>query len=358
MGARREFTIDADWADGRLETFLRSKLGLPRTLALKAIRKGWVRIDGKRARVDARVPSGARVAITNPALVLPAIEGERLPARPVSAGPVAPESASPHARPRPAASRPGVRPRREGRPAGPSVARPVIPPALVERARASVRRIDDDVIVSSKPAGAVVHAGSGHGAGWVDALAAAFDGEATPIGRLDRDTSGLLLIARRRAATRALFQALREGRVARSYVALAYGQFDADEGTIDLPLAKLETDEGEQVVADAGGREARTRWRVIERARSATLLRVEIDTGRTHQIRAHLAAIGHPILGDPRHGGREGEAGATARAIGLERLFLHAGRLEYPSPSMGEKVVVDDPLPPELARLRDRFRSS
>jgi RluA family pseudouridine synthase len=321
---------------------------LPRTLALKAIRKGWVRIDGKRARVDARVPSGARVAITNPALVLPAVEGERLAPR---AG--APRPGSTSGTGARALGRSGASPRARGWRGAAS-----LPSGLVERARASVRRIDQDVIVSSKPAGVVVHAGSGHAAGWIDALAAGLGGEATPIGRLDRDTSGLLLLARRRAATRALFRALRDGRVARVYVALANGRFERDEGTIDLPLAKVETEEGEQVVADSGGRPAVTRWRVVERGRSATLLHVEIDTGRTHQIRAHLAATGHPILGDPRHGGREGEAGATARAIGLDRLFLHAGRLEFPSPSTGETLIVEDPLPPELARARDRFRSS
>jgi 23S rRNA pseudouridine955/2504/2580 synthase len=343
VSARREFTIDDAFAGGRLETFLRRYLGLPRTLALKAIRKGWVRLDGRRTKVDARLEHGARVVVTNPTLVLPALEG----------GPSGHAAAS--------ASR--------------AVA---VPGDLVARARASVRRLDDDLIVSSKPSGAVVHAGSRHEFGWIDALAAVHGGELAAIGRLDRDTSGLLLVGRRRAATRFLFEALRAGRVSREYVALVSGRLAQDDGVIDLPLAKVRDEEGHERVeprpqpnapgspggsaplgvdaafaedSDEGpsGREARTRFRVVERFREATLVACRIETGRTHQIRAHFASIGHPLLGDVRYGGTLGAPGATARGLGLRRLFLHAGLLEFSAPG-GRTERVTEPLPEELAR--------
>jgi RluA family pseudouridine synthase len=327
VGARREFPIDASYADGRLETFLRKHLGLPRTLALKAIRKGWIRLDGKRTKVDARLSSGSRVIVTNPALELPAIEGDR------------------------------------ARAGAPQRARPVVPAPLVQRARASLRRTDEDVLVSAKPAGEVVHAGSAHELGWIDALAAAVGGEPVPIGRLDRDTSGLLVLGRNRAATRALFASLRDGSLQREYLALVHGPFDANEGLIDLPLAKVMGEDGRERVEpvddeDTGSREARTRWRVVDRLRNATLLACRIETGRTHQIRAHLAAIGHPILGDPRYGGNEGAAGAVARLAGVPRLFLHAGVLEYPHPRTVAAVRVEEPLPPELARAVEQLRAA
>lgn len=320
MGARRDFPVDADYAGGRLETFLRRKLGLPRGLALKALRKGWVRVGGKRSKAELRLEAGSVVTITNPALTLPAVEG------------------------------------------GPRVQAPPVAPAFVARARASVRYEDEDVIVSGKPFGEVVHAGTGHAAGWVDALrvAATRPGEPAPelvpIGRLDRDTSGLLLVARRRSASRALFESLRENRVSRTYFALSQGRVRGERGTIDTPLEKLEGAGGlEQVGPSESGKEAVTHWEVVRRLAGATLLRVRIETGRTHQIRAHLASIGHPVLGDPRQRGTTGPAGELARRAGLERLFLHAGELEFPHPASGEVRRFEDPLPPELARALERL---
>ena len=193
MGARRDFSIDEGYAGGRLETFLRRKLGLPRTLALKALRKGWVRLGGKRAKADARLDAGAVVTITNPALELP-----------------------------------GLAPREA----------PRVDPALVARALATIRFRDDDLVVSAKPHGAVVHAGSGHDAGWVEALHAGLGSEeCVPVGRLDRDTSGLLLCTLRRSATRLWFEELKQGRVQRTYTALARGKIakEAEPWPVALP---------------------------------------------------------------------------------------------------------------------------
>ncbi|HZV01746.1 MAG TPA: RluA family pseudouridine synthase [Planctomycetota bacterium] len=296
MGARRDFPIDEGYAGGRLETFLRRKLGLPRTLALKALRKGWVRLGGKRAKADARLDMGVVVTITNPALELP-----------------------------------GLAPREA----------PRVAPALVNEARRSIRFRDDDVVVSAKPAGAVVHAGSGHESGWVDALRAALGSEeCVPIGRLDRDTSGLLLCTLRRAATRGWFEELKAGRVRRVYTALVRGRVESERGEISAPLDKVEKDGLEQTAATEDGKPSLTRFEVVRRFAGATLLRVTIDTGRTQQIRAHMEHVGHPILGDPRHGG----AGDLARKIGLTRTFLHAGTLE-----LGNGRRFEEPLPQELA---------
>ncbi|MGE0710711.1 MAG: RluA family pseudouridine synthase [Planctomycetota bacterium] len=310
----------SDEEGSRLETFLRRRLGLSRPTALKALRKGWVRVDGRRAKGGQHLSSGEVVKITNYALPIPALEEAPRPARPSA------------------------------------------PPDLVARARASLRRWDEDLVVAAKPAGVPVHRGTGHDHGWCDALACALEerepapqdaSEApmalTPIGRLDRDTSGLLLLARRRGAARRLFAALRAGEVARTYLALVAGRPRRERGQIELPLAKGGPAGREQMQAGEGGKAARTRWRVRQRAGRATLLEVEIDTGRTHQIRAHLAAEGHPLLGDPRYGDEASRA--LSRSLGVPRLFLHAARLRYPHPATGAISEHEEPLPPELSRV-------
>lgn len=276
---------------------------------MKALRKGWVRVDGKRAKADVRLASGQVVRITNYAMPIPAIDAPLVLAGPRS-----------------------------------------VPPAEVVRARESVRLADAALVVSSKPAGAVVHAGSGHDWGWIDAVAHAL-GDTTPpvpIGRLDRDTSGLLVLGRTRPATRRLFDALREDTLARTYTALVLGRPAPSEGVIDLPLEKSGEPGDEQVRPTQGGQVARTRFRTLSTHGPATLLSVELDTGRTHQIRAHLAAIGHPLLGDPRYG--TDASHALARRLGLERLFLHAGTLRLPHPETGAALVLEEPLPEELSR--------
>ncbi|MCO5170515.1 MAG: RluA family pseudouridine synthase [Planctomycetes bacterium] len=302
----RDFTVDRDDEGARLEGFLRRRLGWARTLALKALRKGWVRIDGRRARADARLAAGQVVRVTNYALPLP--EADAPPAAP---------------------------------------ARPA-PPAAVEDARASLRRVDEDVVVSAKPAGVVVHAGSGHAWGWIDALAAALGDAAppVPVGRLDRDTSGLLACGRTRAGARRLFEALRAGALARTYTAAVHGRLPG-EGVIDLALEKRGAPGAERVEPSDAGRAARTRWRAVEARAEATLLALELDTGRTHQIRAHLAALGHPLLGDPRYG--TAASAALTRRLGLDRLFLHAGALRLPLEG-GEVVTLLESLPPALER--------
>ena len=302
----REVTVPPDEDGARLETFLRKRLGWPRELALKALRKGWVRVEGQRARGDRRLVGGERVRVTNYALPF----GEQPPA----AAPAVP-----------------------------------VPAGALGQAEHSLRLRDEALLVSAKPAGVVVHRGSGHAWGWADALAALPGGEPgfppSPVGRLDRDTSGLLVLARSRGAARALFEQLRTGQLARTYQALVLGAPPGERGEIELALRKRRSGR-QRMVADPEGAPARTLWRLVRRYPHASLLELELDTGRTHQIRAQLAAIGHPLLGDPRYA--DDAARALSRRLGLGRLFLHAGALRLRHPMDGRPLAFEEPLPPEL----------
>lgn len=314
-GTRREFPVEEDEAGARLDSFLRRKLGLVPPTLYKALRKGWVRVNGRRARPDRRLVAGDTVRITNYALPLPALE----------------------------------------QPAPRSIPRP--PDAVIHAARRSVRHRDEHVLISVKPAGVPVHRGSKHAYGWIEALAWAVDDHdrvPTPVGRLDRDTSGLLVLARGRLAARQLFAQLRQGRLQRVYRALVLGHMAGDAGVLDAPLAKQGPRGREQMRATADGRASRTRYRVLDRLGPATLVELELDTGRTHQIRAHLAAQSHPLLGDPRYGSAASRR--LGKALGVERLFLHAGRLELAHPRTQEPLQFTAPLPDELRRALDRAR--
>lgn len=210
---------------------------------------------------------------------------------------------------------------------------------------------DPWVVVLDKPPGIVVHpSGRIRDGTLVQLLARRDAAEGIRAGvhavhRLDRDTSGVLLVARTPGAHARLDSALREGRIRRRYLALAEGHPDIPGGLIDLPLVR-EAGGGSRRVVKPGGAPARTRVKVLERLPGAALLAVTLDTGRTHQIRAHLAHLGHPLLGDAPYGG------STTIA---PRVALHAQVLEFPHPSTGEPVTVEAPLPPDLALILERL---
>jgi 23S rRNA pseudouridine955/2504/2580 synthase len=165
--------------------------------------------------------------------------------------------------------------------------------------------------------------------------------------RLDRDTSGLLMLAKKRSALTRLHAALREGRVQKRYLALVKGAFGASERNVELPLRKYVTQAGERRVSvDREGREARTVFRREKEFRGYTLLSAELHTGRTHQIRVHLAHLGFPIAGDDKYG--DFDLNRELARLGLRRMFLHAAELRFVHPSTGETVVLQAPLPPEL----------
>jgi 23S rRNA pseudouridine1911/1915/1917 synthase len=221
---------------------------------------------------------------------------------------------------------------------------------------------DDDVLVVDKPAGLVVHPSPGHRDGTlVNALLArpggygAIAGIARPgiVHRLDRDTSGLLIVARNDAAQRSLMAQLKARRIKKTYLALVAGQPAAAAGRIEAPIGR-HPDQRTRMAVTERGRAAVTGYRVRERFDGWALLEVDLVTGRTHQIRVHLEAIGHPVAGDPVYGTGTSRRGPE----GLERMFLHAWRIEFVSPRSGRLVRVTAELPDELdgllGRLRDR----
>ncbi len=214
---------------------------------------------------------------------------------------------------------------------------------------------DADLAVINKPPGLVVHPGSGNQHGTlVHGLLARYPEIAVLGGddrierpgivhRLDRGTSGLLVVARTARAQTRLTEMMARREVSRRYLALALGTLAADSGLVDAPIGRSETDPTKMTVA-TNGREARTSYRVLQRFTNpelATSIECTLETGRTHQIRVHLAAIGHPISGDPRYGGTRG-------AIHSPRPFLHAYRLAFAHPVTGEPLSFEAPLPDDL----------
>ena len=250
----------------------------------------------------------------------------------------------------------GLRPKRHRLEGGEavSVRRPAPPSASGAAGDAgfTIAHEDDHLLVVDKPAGVVVHPGRGHAEGTLaQALADRAGGGPDPqragiVHRLDRDTSGLLVVAKSEAAHRALRGLMSARRVEREYLALVEGRPPARTGTIDAPIGRDRRVRTRMSTDTDHPRAARTHF-VLERSLPATtLLRVRLETGRTHQIRVHLQAIGHPVAGDPEYG--------RAGLYGLSRQFLHAARLAFPHPLTGRSVEVESPLPADLQRALER----
>jgi 23S rRNA pseudouridine1911/1915/1917 synthase len=207
---------------------------------------------------------------------------------------------------------------------------------------------DADVIAVNKPAGMVVHTGAGrHSGTLVNAVLHRF-GKLSSVGgdlrpgivhRLDRFTSGVILIARQDAAHRHLAEQFAARQVEKIYVALVHGKVKSDQGRITTPIARDPVRRVRMTARLSAGRQANTSYQVLKRFTESTLLEVKIGTGRTHQIRVHLASIKHPVVGDKLYGAPAGELG---------RYFLHARQITFTSPSSGERITVAAPLPPEL----------
>jgi 23S rRNA pseudouridine1911/1915/1917 synthase len=216
---------------------------------------------------------------------------------------------------------------------------------------------DEHLLVVDKPAGLVTHPAPGHpGPSLAGALRGRAAGGRDPeragiVHRLDRDTSGLLVVARSEAAFERLSAVLARREVERRYLALASGRLDAGSGTIEAPLGRDRARRELMSTRTARGRPAVTHFAVRERLPRTTLLDVRLETGRTHQIRAHLAAIGHPICGDPRYGGRE-----CGRRLGLPRQFLHSAELRFRHPMTREMVRCESKPPAELLRALEAAR--
>ncbi len=317
----RHLTVDGEDAGTRLDKFLaRQYPEVPRTRLFRLVRKGEVRVNGKRAGIDTRLALGDDV---------------RLP-------PV-----------REAAPEPAVE-------SGSGTARALtrkVPASLQAAVTASVIHEDERVIVVNKPAGIAVHGGSGVSFGVIEALRAARPDEAEKlelVHRLDRDTSGVLIIARKPSVLRLLHAGLREGEgFEKRYLALVKGSWQLGKKRIEAPLRTDLRVGGERTVkVAAGGKAATSDFRPVQGfGKLASLLEVSILTGRTHQIRVHAAYAGHPVAGDPKYGDRE--FNEEMREHGLDRMFLHASSISFLWPDRGTEFSVNAPLPPELARVID-----
>ncbi len=302
--ARPTQTILATAEDSgrRLDLFLAERIpALSRTRIQELVRDGRVRVDGRTAKASHRVSAGEAVEIEVLARPAPVAQAEDLPL--------------------------------------------------------DVLLVDDDFVVVNKPAGMVVHAGAGHSAGTlVNALLhrlgkLSAGGDALRPGivhRLDRETSGAMVVARNDRAHENLSEQFRSRNVRKIYLALVHGKMPRDSGSITLPISRDPRRRTRMTARVARGRHARTDWRVLARLDRCTLVEVALHTGRTHQIRAHFAAIGHPVVGDTLYGApRELHAGRR-RLPPLERNFLHAARVGFAHPTTGAWVEVRAPLPPDL----------
>jgi 23S rRNA pseudouridine955/2504/2580 synthase len=299
--------VDAGEGDAgqRLDNFLvRTLKGVPRTHVYRLLRKGEVRVNSKRARPDQRLEAGDRI---------------RLP--PVR---------------RPEAVEPGA-----ARPPSPSLQKLVTGAIVYE---------DDDLLVLNKPAGVAVHGGSGMAHGVIEVLRAARPDakELDLVHRLDRETSGCLIVAKRRAALRDLHAQFREGLAEKRYLALVCGKWNLGQKRIELPLATGERRGGERHVAvRTHGQVAVSTFRPVQFfGNVASLLEVEIGTGKTHQIRVHAAYAGHPVAGDDKYGDRE--RNEELKGYGLGRMFLHAASIGVNRPGTREPLHVSAPLSAEL----------
>jgi 23S rRNA pseudouridine1911/1915/1917 synthase len=192
----------------------------------------------------------------------------------------------------------------------------------------------------------VVHPARGHRSG---TLAQAIDGGLL-VHRLDRDTSGLLVVAKDEPTHNALKEALQRREITREYLALVEGRPPARSGTVDAPIGRDRRSRTRMSTDTDTPRAARTHFAIERTLPAHTLLRVTLETGRTHQIRVHLEAIGFPVVGDPEYGG----AAVTREALGLDRQFLHAARLAFDHPHTGERIDVASPLPPDLEQALER----
>ena len=291
--------VDSGSEGQRVDNFLlRICKGVPRSHIYRILRSGEVRVNSARVEASYRLQVGDRVRV------------------------------------------PPMRPAERSRKPAP---RPVELPVVFE---------DEALLVVDKPSGTAVHGGSGVSYGVIESLRAARPQSKflELAHRLDRETSGLLVLAKKRSALTALHAALREGRVRKCYLALVKGRWRDDKRRVDLPLKKYLTKSGERRVSvDREGRESQTVFRRERAFRDCTLLSAELLTGRTHQIRVHLAHLGFPVAGDDKYGDFELNRDLARR--GLKRMFLHAAELEFGHPLSGETMTLRSPLPEPLGRF-------
>ncbi len=293
--------VSEDEAGQRIDNYLFARLkGVPKSHIYRILRGGEVRINSKRVAASERIAAGDRIRVPP---VRVAARGEPVPA--------------------------------------PHFKLPIL--------------LEDEVLVAiDKPAGLAVHGGSGVAHGVIESLRA-MRPEARFLElahRLDRETSGVLLVAKKRSALTALHEMMRTRSMDKRYLVAVAGRFRNERQRVRAALVKHVNREGEKRVSVAReGQEAETVFRRLARGADASLLEAELVTGRTHQIRVHLAHLGHPVLGDDKYG--DFERNRQLRKLGLRRMFLHAASLAFTHPLTGQPMRIEAPLPADLARFRD-----
>ena len=303
--------ISADLAGQRLDNFLLTRLkGAPRSLIYRIVRRGEVRVNKGRIRPEYRLKAGDTVRI--PPLRLA---------------------------PRSAPARPGER--------------------TLRQLEAAILYEDDRLLVLNKPSGLAVHGGSGLSYGVIEGLRALRP--TAPylelVHRLDRETSGCLLIAKKRSALRRLHELLRSNRMDKRYLALLKGQWRGGDREVTAPLQKNVLRSGERMVrVDPAGKPARSVFHPLAVSKTASLVEVKLETGRTHQVRVHAASLDQPIAGDDKYG--DANFNRQLREVGLKRLFLHAQALRFQLTESEPAIEVSAPLDEELKQVLHRLNLS
>lgn len=301
-------TIEPGYEGQRLDNFLLNYLkGLPKSYIYRIVRKGEVRVNKGRIKVNYKLVQGDQV---------------RIPPMRVA------------------------EPQEKGR----------VGDQWLQRLESSIIHEDSRLLVLNKPSGLAVHGGSGLSFGAIEALRQLRPNEhqLELVHRIDRDTSGCLLVAKKRSALRTLHELMRENRIDKRYLALLNGRWRRDRVDVDVPLLKNTIQGGERIVrVDPRGKDSQTQFRVIERFDEALLVEAKLLTGRTHQIRVHTAHLETPILGDYKYGNAGGNK--KLRGLGLRRLFLHAQRISFRWPDDKKDTVFKAPLDNELKVVLDKL---
>ncbi|HDN9017077.1 ribosomal large subunit pseudouridine synthase C [Aeromonas salmonicida] len=301
-------TIEAEHEGQRIDNFLKTQLkGVPKSLIYRILRKGEVRVNKKRIKPEYKLCPGDEVRVP-PVRVA---EKNELPSANLGS---------------------------------------------IQRLESQILFEDDAMIVLNKPSGMAVHGGSGLSFGVIEGLRALRPDARflELVHRLDRDTSGVLLVAKKRSALRSLHEQLRVKTMRKQYLALVRGQWQPHVKVVNAPLRKNDLQSGERVVrVSSDGKPSETRFRIARQFAEATLVECSPITGRTHQIRVHTQHAGHPIACDDKYG--EAAFDEKMRSQGLKRLFLHAWKLTFTHPVDGREVLIEAPLAPELDNFLNKL---
>ena len=303
--------ISADLAGQRVDNFLISRLkGVPKSMIYRILRKGEVRVNKGRIKPEYRLQAGDLLRIP------PVRQAEAKEA-------------------------------------------PLVGDRLLKLIESRILFEDKRILVLNKPSGLAVHGGSGVSYGVIEALRLLRPDckQLELVHRLDRETSGCLILAKKRSALRTLHEALRQGKVDKQYLALVAGKWQGGSRWVDAPLLKNVLSSGERIVrVNPEGKEARSQLIPEAVGEQASLMRVQLDTGRTHQIRVHAAHIGHPIAGDSKYG--DETFNKFCRGLGLKRLFLHAQSLSFHLSEDEPAIYIEAALDPELTAILNKMNLS